>query len=183
MTHLVLALLLAASPAHARSKPAPKPDPAPVAEPAASDDSPGGVTGGVVGPVRAMPTDPALVADIRTLLNLTGAGRLAIQSMLATLEQMKKVRADIPPSFWDAFMAEVKEDELVDLLIPVYAAHFSREDVAGLVAFYQTPVGQKLIAETPGITSEAMTVGQSWGSELAMRVVTKMQAAPDAPAH
>lgn len=182
MTHLLLAVLLAATPAEARPKAGPVAVEPAVAVPAAgAEDTVGGVMGGPV--AQPMPVDPALVEDIRTLLKLTGAGRLAIQSMLATLEQMKVVRPEIPEAFWDTFTAEVKEDELVDLLVPVYAAHFTRADVAQLVAFYQTPVGRKLIAETPAITAEAMAVGQAWGATLATRVLVKMQAAAstDAP--
>ena len=63
------------------------------------------------------------------------------------------------------------------LQLTVYASHFSREEVRAMIAFYRTPVGQKLIAETPALTADAMNVGQIWGRELATRVVQKMQAA------
>jgi hypothetical protein len=144
--------------------------------PASADGSAetvGGVMGGVVAP---KPVDPVLAGDIRTLLQLSGAGDLALQNMLVMLDQMKAVRPDIPDEFWLAFRAEMKGEELVEVLVPVYAAHFSREEVRAMIAFYRTPVGQKLIAETPALAADAMTVGQSWGRELATRVVQKMQA-------
>ena len=149
-----------------------------VALPEAPDgtaEASGGVMGGVV---AQKPVDPVLAGDIRTLLKLTGAGDLALQNMLVMLDQMKAVRPDIPEDFWVTFRAEMKGDELVEVLVPVYASHFSREEVRAMIAFYRTPVGQKLIAETPALTADAMTVGQSWWRELATRVVQKMQTTP-----
>ena len=137
-------------------------------------DTVGGVTGGVV---AQKPVEPVLAGDIRTLLQLTGAGDLALQNMVVVLDQMKAVRPDIPDEFWVAFRAEMRGEELVEVLVPVYASHFSREEVRAMIAFYRTPVGQKLIAETPALTADAMAVGQEWGRELATRVVQKMQAA------
>ena len=134
----------------------------------------GGVAGGVV---AQKPVDPELAGDIRTLLTLTGAGDLALQNMVVMLDQMKAVRPDIPDEFWVAFRAELRGEDLVEVLVPVYASHFSREEVRAMIAFYRTPVGQKLIAETPALTADAMAVGQEWGRALAIGVVQKMQAA------
>lgn len=146
--------------------------------PASADGSAetvGGVMGGVVAP---KPVDPVLAGDIRTLLQLTGAGDLALQNMVVMLDQMKALRPDIPEDFWVTFRAEMKGEELVEVLVPVYASHFSRDEVRAMIAFYRTPVGHKLIAETPALTADAMAVGQSWGRELATRVVQKMQSSP-----
>lgn len=134
----------------------------------------GGVEGGVV---AQKPVEAVLAGDIRTLLQLTGAGDLALQNMVVVLDQMKAVRPDIPDEFWVAFRAEMRGEELVEVLVPVYASHFSREEVRAMIAFYRTPVGQKLIAETPALTADAMAVGQEWGRALAIGVVQKMQAA------
>lgn len=122
--------------------------------------------------------DPALAADIRRLLKVTGAGALAVQSLETMVAQMKAVRPDIPAAFWEAFQAEVDPDGLIELLVPVYARHFNRQEVQALLAFYASPAGRRFVEETPALMQEASVVGQQWGQEVAQRVVAKMLLSP-----
>lgn len=155
MSALLVFALLALSPAQARPHPA---------------DTTATTAAGV---------DPALAADIRKLLKATGAGDLALQSMNAMIVQMKAVRPDIPPEFWASFQTEVDADELIELLVPVYARHFDRKEVQALTAFYTSAAGKRYVAETPALMTEATAVGQTWGKDIATRVLQKMVA--DAP--
>jgi hypothetical protein len=56
----------------------------------------------------------------------------------------------------DETMASVPWNDMLDAMIPVYQKHLTKGDVDAMVAFYQTPTGQKLIKEMPTITAEAM---------------------------
>jgi uncharacterized protein len=47
-------------------------------------------------------------------------------------------------------------DEIMDAMIPVYQKHFTKGDIDAMVAFYETPTGQKLLRELPEITAESM---------------------------
>lgn len=47
-------------------------------------------------------------------------------------------------------------DEMIDALVPVYQRHFSKADLDGILAFYTSPVGQKLQNEQPAIMQESM---------------------------
>jgi len=69
----------------------------------------------------------------------------------ATPEQLAKVSSLFEDSFSD-----ISVDELVDVIVPIYQQHVSKSDVEQIVAFYRSPVGQRLLAEQPAMMQESM---------------------------
>ena len=45
-----------------------------------------------------------------------------------------------------------------------------------IVKFYESPIGKKMAAAQPAITSESMKVGQQWGMNIAMKVQEALKA-------
>ena len=125
-----------------------------------------------------VPPDSAKVAIIRQLLDETHAIDLAVTAMETSLPVQRAANPRIPAVFWDRFVALVhtRRDSLASTFIDVYSRHFSTEDVRQLLAFYRTPVGQKLLAETPAITRESIMAGQAWGAQLGMEVARQLSA-------
>ena len=62
--------------------------------------------------------------------------------------------------------ANAEIPKLADGAIPVYDRYFSDDDIKGLIVFYQTPVGQKLIAAGPKIALEMQGQGQKLGEQI-----------------
>jgi len=52
-------------------------------------------------------------------------------------------------------------DQLLQDMVPVYQKHLTKADVDGISAFYSSPPGQKLLHETPAMTSEAMQISMA----------------------
>jgi uncharacterized protein len=115
--------------------------------------------------------EPATEKTIRTLLETTGAGALGTQMMLQMLPGLKKMVPKAPEDFWTDFMKEANTDELITLVIPIYQKNFTEEDLVETIAFYKSPVGQRLITKLPIVSQESFQVGQQWGQELAKRVL------------
>ena len=63
----------------------------------------------------------------------------------------------------------------MELMIPVYDAHFSAADIGELIKFYESPIGRKLVKEQPLMVSESMKAGQKWGFELGMKVAQELK--------
>jgi hypothetical protein len=53
-------------------------------------------------------------------------------------------------------MKSMPFDEMMQSMVPTYQKHFTKGDIDSLVAFYSSPVGQKLLREMPAIMGEAM---------------------------
>jgi hypothetical protein len=47
-------------------------------------------------------------------------------------------------------------DEMIDAIVPIYQRHFSKADLDAILAFYTSPVGQKMQNENPAIAQESM---------------------------
>jgi hypothetical protein len=119
--------------------------------------------------------------DIRKLLKITGSGELGTQVMSQMVGNMKKAMPQVPEKFWGDFMKEVRTDELVDLIVPIYDRNLSHDDVKELIKFYESPTGKKFVSVLPKITQESMGVGEKWGRDLAERVIKKLQAQQQSP--
>ena len=123
----------------------------------------------------ARPTGPK-ADDIRKLLVMTGSAQLGAQVMGQLMQSMKKAMPNVPERFWADFQKEVRTDELIDLIVPVYDRHLSHDDVKALIKFYETPSGKKFVSVLPQITQESMSAGETWGRGLAERVIARLKA-------
>lgn len=85
------------------------------------------------------------------LLRVTQAQRQA-QEMLDTMLAM------LPEDIQETLRETFKPDEMVREIIPVYEKYLSVEDLRSILAFYRSPVGQKLLHVQPQLTKDAMIV-------------------------
>ena len=116
--------------------------------------------------------------DVMKLLDLTQARR----NMLVAIENMKtqmkagarqRLRTKLPNAtpqqvarfdkIVEAAFSDFPTDEVFNAVIPVYQRHFTKQDLDGLIAFYSTPLGQKVIQEMPALLSESMQAGGEVG--------------------
>ena len=58
------------------------------------------------------------------------------------------------------FEKYISFEALKDDLIKIYCKYYTDEDIKGLIAFYKTPLGKKVLKQTPQIASESMLIGQ-----------------------
>lgn len=114
--------------------------------------------------------------NIRKLLILMDARGVFKFAIDEQLNLVKTTMRDVPSKFWDEVRKEIDLDKFIELIIPVYDKHFSNEELEGLIAFYQAPLGKKLLAELPLIMRETSVVGDKYGQEVANRVIKRMQA-------
>jgi hypothetical protein len=60
----------------------------------------------------------------------------------------------------DRIQKQLDFDAMIDDMIPVYQRHLTKEDIAAMEAFYETPTGQKMLREQPEMTAEGMRAVQ-----------------------
>jgi len=114
-------------------------------------------------------------ADIRRLMEITGVGKLGVQAMNQLIGMFRESHTTVPDKFWEDFMAEVDPNELVEMCIPSYERHFTHEEIKQLIAFYETPLGKRLIEAQPLIMRECMVAGQQWGQRIGEKVAKKLK--------
>lgn len=86
-----------------------------------------------------------------------------------TVDELKSINNIVNEAF-----AEISMDDLIRDVVPVYQKHLSRADVAALITFYSSPVGQRLRREQPAMmreTMEATSAGQQQKMESLLRKI------------
>jgi hypothetical protein len=115
---------------------------------------------------------PATKEDVERYLHAVHSQDMMQKMMDAMAKPMRQMTHDrylkdkdkLPADF-EAKMNKVTDDLLKDMpfeemmqaMVPTYQKHFTKGDMDALVAFYTSPVGQKLLRELPAIMGEAMT--------------------------
>jgi uncharacterized protein len=122
---------------------------------------------------------PAKEADIRKLVEVSGTLKVVTLMTQSAVDQMieslRASRSDLPAGLLDSLKSDVmgifserisEKGGLLDMILPLYNREFTHEEIKGLLAFYQSPLGQKVILSLPIITQESMKVGQKWSEAL-----------------
>ena len=66
--------------------------------------------------------------------------------------------------------------ELENPVIAIYDDNFSADEIKQLVAFYQSPVGRKIVIQLPQLMQQSVSMGQSWGQQAGARAVERIRA-------
>jgi hypothetical protein len=123
----------------------------------------------------APPPGDAKARDIRRLLEVTGAAKLGLQIVDSLLDTQKKALPTVPESFWREFRASLKPEEFAELAVPIYDKHLTHEEIRGLLAFYQSPLGRRLLEVQPLLLQDSIAAGRRWGEGLAKKVLEKLR--------
>jgi len=111
----------------------------------------------------------------RELLEVTGSGNLGLQLMQNIFSSFKNQFPQVPGEFWEEMSKEVTGKELIELVIPIYSKYYTDEELVNLIAFYKSPLGQKVIQKLPLISQDSYYVGQDWGKKVGEKVITRLK--------
>lgn len=127
--------------------------------------------------------------DTKALLEVTGALKVGKAMSEAIVNQMsqsiKQARPDIPAKVFTILADEVNsiiteemnaKEGLIDLMVMLYHRHFTHQEIQGLLAFYQTPLGKKAGALAPVMSQEGFALGQRWGQSLGPVIMQRVKA-------
>ena len=64
----------------------------------------------------------------------------------------------------------------------IHDRHYSIDDLKGILAFYKSPVGQKVIKEMPSVNQEVIAVAFQWAESKAVASQKKLDAEKQATA-
>jgi hypothetical protein len=142
-----------------------------------------------VSPVaRAQTIDQPFRADLERLMTVTGAADVGMQLAAAVtdsiLKQMQARTPEVPLRMLDVAkevltseFAKMMQgpDSIMPKLIAVYAKHFTHDDVKGLLAFYDTPIGRKSVKVMPTLALEGVAVGEAWAQANMPRMLETLE--------
>lgn len=130
-----------------------------------------------VGPVYGQDDATTKQADIKKLLGITGASNTGLRVFSQVIGMFQRSRNEVPEAVWMEMISEAEDKVdafVMEMLVPIYDKHLAHADIKGLIAFYETPVGRKLLAVMPQMHHESRTAGEIWGREFARTVQERL---------
>lgn len=134
-------------------------------------------------PVNSPQIDPQKEAAIRHLMDITQTSKLG-DNMAAYISN--QVRAFMSrsmdqttlPKFMDEFKqrfaASAPPQNVTDAMVPIYDRAFTKEEIDGLVKFYESPLGQHVVKVLPQVEEESQNAAAKMDQEAALNVLRGM---------
>jgi hypothetical protein len=91
----------------------------------------------------------------------------------ATAEQKKQFREMLDDVMHQA-LGPAAINEMLEATIPVYQRHLTKADLDAMVAFYASPVGQKILHEQPAMVQESMEASAGIQEKIARSMFQKI---------
>jgi hypothetical protein len=178
---LIAAMLCAAGPALAQTTP--NSQQAPPQHMPATPAQPGQTKADAQAAPTPEKVDPAKEAAIRHLMDITEVTKEGDNITVAITTQVRNVMgraipADQLPKFMDTFTQKFTTSApsaaVTDAIVPVYAKHFSMEDIQSLTKFYESPLGQRVVKTMPEVAQESQTAGAQIDQKAAIATLRSM---------
>src|SRR5579863_343495 len=127
--------------------------------------------------------DPVKDTAIRKLMDITQTSKLGDSISAYITNQVQSgmrqtLSADVLPKFMDTFnqkfAAAAPATAVTNAVIPIYARAFTLEDIQGLIQFYESPLGQKVVKALPDVTQQSQMVGVQMQQAAAIAVLRAM---------
>jgi hypothetical protein len=124
-------------------------------------------------------------ARIRELMDVTGTKNLGQQLIEAGMEQFRSSVLDSQPDnprakqFVEAFVSRFQKhfdpDSLNEKVIPIYDKYLTAEDLQGLLDYYHSPLGQRMLKVLPEVTRESQAAGFALGQKAAQDTMEELK--------
>jgi uncharacterized protein len=151
---------------------------------------------------QALPADAPTREQVMRLFGIMqldktmdGAVRAAKEQSMEMAEQMaseripnatpdqKKQLHDMTNEVMNQALGPATINEMLEATIPVYQRHLSKADLDAMVAFYSSPVGQKILREQPAMVQESMQAASGIQQRIARSMYQKIDQRIEQIAH
>lgn len=123
-----------------------------------------------------VPSDipPQKEADIQKLLAMTDSLDMGQQVVDRLLAIQQSAQSAVPQEVWDEIRAELDMTRIQPVIVAIWDRHFSHDDIRGLIEFYESPLGRKLVETQPAVMQESMAAGELWARQVLQRIQEKL---------
>lgn len=118
---------------------------------------------------------PASEEQVRQLMDVVGVGKMLAQMNTQAVTTLQQSMPCVSPDFWQNYMDASQTQLFIGRLVPVYQHHFTADELDGLLKFYRSPLGQKVINEMPTTMAEANQAGQQWSHERSAQMISELK--------
>jgi len=118
------------------------------------------------------------MSEINKLFSLMNVDFNAVASAMleSMIENAKGQFPDIPTSVWDKYRKNLGAESLRNLYADIYVRHYSQNEIAGLVKFYESPLGRKSVKANLQITQESQVISETYFEALGGQIMKELHA-------
>ncbi|QDZ39830.1 DUF2059 domain-containing protein [Euhalothece natronophila Z-M001] len=116
--------------------------------------------------------DPEKASLIRQYIELSNEKEATIETVTLPLEQNPQIPNEVVQEY-----VRRMEEEYVDLVTPIYAEHFTVEQLEAIIEFYQSDIGQSVAEEFPELTHDTFTRFSTWGERTMREIIEERREA------
>jgi hypothetical protein len=140
---------------------------------------------GIAGAQTAASPSPAAIAAAKELVMLKGGANMFDPLIPGVIESVKNTYVPTNPQLiqpLNEVAAQLRKDyepkraEILNEVSRIYAQHFTEQELKDLVAFYKTPLGQKMITQEPIALDQSLKAAQDWASKFSDEVLQRFRA-------
>jgi hypothetical protein len=113
--------------------------------------------------------------QVRQLMDVVGVGKMLSQMNTQAVSVMQQSLPCIPASYWQGYMDANGTQQFIGRLVPIYQRHFTADEIEGMLKFYRSPLGQKVITEMPTTMGEANQAGLQWSKERSDQMIAELK--------
>lgn len=127
--------------------------------------------------------DPAKDAAIRHLMEITEVSNMGQNIQNYITAQVQKVASQavgagkvqkFMDTFSTQFNASASPGAVTDAMVTIYAKNFSMEDIQGLIQFYESPLGKRVVKTLPEVSQQSQEKGVEMEQNAAITVLRGM---------
>lgn len=113
--------------------------------------------------------------QVRQLMEVVGVGKMLTQMNAQAVGVMQQSLPCVPATYWQTYMDANGTQQFIGRLVPIWQKHFTADEMEGMLKFYRSPLGQKVIAEMPATMAEATQAGQQWSHERSEQMLAELK--------
>jgi hypothetical protein len=139
----------------------------------------------LLGPAAAQPPNANALKAARELVEIKGGGKMFQPIVIGVVDQTRNALLQTNPQLakdlqdvGNQLRAEFapRSDELVAQAARFYADRFTEQELKDLVAFYKTPLGNKMLVQEPLVLDDSFGYVQQWAPKIGEEVMTRFRA-------
>ncbi|MDB6005536.1 MAG: hypothetical protein JWR15_2523 [Prosthecobacter sp.] len=124
---------------------------------------------------QAAEAESPLTPDIRKFFKLANVAELSFADIQNNIELQSRANPDVPAEFWKELLTELKPEEFINRMVPIYEKHFSHEEIKAWIAFFESPHGQAFLKSQVVVLQECSVVTQAYVEEVAAPLLKKLE--------
>ncbi|MEM7561630.1 MAG: DUF2059 domain-containing protein [Pseudomonadota bacterium] len=98
-----------------------------------------------------------------------------IENQAASLKLGPSAKNELKNIYREWFANDIDRDKVIKSMIDLYADTFTEHEIDELLRFYQSPVGQKFLRESPGLIKAGARLGMEEARSKAYRLQQRLQ--------